>query len=106
MPELWVPGAAGPSIEDFVDRLHQQIEKFSAGPGQGAVAVEFELHDGSLVQLASISPEPGYGFLTLCPHCEEGEPEELIVPVGSIRRIRLSAREEHLRFGFSVPEKS
>ena len=30
MPELWVPGAAGPSLEDFVARLHKTIESFAA----------------------------------------------------------------------------
>ncbi len=27
--------------------------------------------------------------MTLCPHCDEGEPEELIVPLGAIREIRI-----------------
>jgi len=56
----------------------------------------------------SLSPEPGYGFLTLCPHCEEtGSPEELIVPIGSIRELRLRVAEErpHFRFGFGPAEQ-
>ena len=106
MPELWVPGAAGPSIEDFVQRLHKSVERFAGEKGEGKASVEVELVDGSLLQLVSILPEPGYGFVTLCPHCEEDEPpEELIVPVTMIRELRLTPPRDrpHFQFGFSVP---
>ena len=37
MPELWVPGAAEPSIDAFVERIHGQIERFARGlPGGDA----------------------------------------------------------------------
>jgi hypothetical protein len=58
--------------------------------------------------------EPGYGLVTLCPFPEgeegrpatsETPPEELIVPLGSIVRIRLAQEDLHEgRFGFSLPE--
>ena len=73
MPELWVPGAAGPSLEDFVVRLHKTIESFAARRGWDAAIVEVQLHDGTRFALHSIRPEPGYGFLTLCPYPEEQE---------------------------------
>jgi hypothetical protein len=60
--------------------------------------------DGALLSLESMSPEPGYGFLTLAPHPEaEGEPPyELVVPVGAIRQIAIRPREEARgRFGFA-----
>jgi len=119
MPELWVPGAAGPSLEDFVVRLHKTIESFAARRGWDAAIVEVQLHDGTRFALHSIRPEPGYGFLTLCPYPEEQErpwprdegadgecpPEEIVVPVGSIVRITLGEVESRRsRFGFSVPE--
>jgi len=119
MPELWVPGAAGPSLEDFVVRLHKAIESFAARRGWDAAIVEVQLHDGTRFALHSIRPEPGYGFLTLCPYPEEQErpwprdeeadgecpPEEIVVPVGSIVRITLGEVESRRsRFGFSVPE--
>ena len=119
MPELWVPGAAGPSLEDFVVRLHKTIESFAARRGWDAAIVEVQLHDGTRFALHSIRPEPGYGFLTLCPYPEEQErpwprdegadgecpPEEIVVPVGSIVRITLGeAESRRSRFGFSVPE--
>jgi len=107
MPELWLPGAAGPSLEDFVDRLNKSIERFAHEHAEGRAAVEVELADGALLQLVSILPEPGYGFLTLCPHTEEGEPpEEVIVPVGAIRAFHVSRSEErpHFRFGFAASD--
>jgi len=118
MPELWVPGAAGPSLEDFVARLHRAIESFAERRGWNQAAVEVQLHDGTRFHLHSIRPEPGYGFLTLCPYPDEEEkpwpksghdgpcpPEELIVPVGSIYRIMLGEMaEKRSRLGFSVPE--
>ena len=101
MPDLWVPGAAQPSLEDFVGRLHAHIDRFAQERGEGEAAVEVELRDGSTFLVLSIMPEPGYGFITLCPHREDGDPEELVVPVGAIAGIRLSRREEHPPFGFS-----
>jgi hypothetical protein len=108
MPELWVPGAEGPSMEDFVQRLHKSVERFATEKAGGQATVEIELADGSLLTLVSILPEPGYGFVTLCPHCEEHEPpEEVIVPVGAICELRLLVPKNrpHFRFGFSPPEE-
>lgn len=119
MPELWIPGAAGPSVEDFVARLHRAIEQFAAVRRLDTVSVEVQLHDGARLVVLAIRPEPGYGFVTLCPHPEEGQPpvkkgasddtctrEELIVPVGSIIRITLSEPEPQTSFGFSLPQSA
>jgi hypothetical protein len=120
MPELWVPGAPGPSLEDFVKRLHASIESFATRRGWDRATVEVELLDGTQLALHSIRPEPGYGFITLCPYPEDDErpwpkasdegecpPEEIIVPVGAIKRITLAEPDERpARFGFSVPETS
>jgi hypothetical protein len=104
VPELWVPGAAAPSLEDFVERLNKSVERFAREHAEGRAAVEVELADGALLQLVSVLPEPGYGFVTLCPHAGEGEPpEHVIVPVGAIRELRLRVAEErpHFSFGFA-----
>ena len=95
-----------PSIEDFVERVHKSIERFATTKGGGQASVEVELQDGSLIQLVSILPEPGYGFVTLCPHADEEPAEEVIVPVGAIRELRLRAptNRPHFHFGFSPPE--
>ena len=102
MPELWTPGMAGP-LDQLVERIQRRAEAFKENHKLDDVGVEVELHDGSLHRLASISPDPGFGFVTLCPHCEEGEPEELIIPLGSLVRIRISHAEPEQRLGFSVP---
>ena len=62
-----------------------------------------ELVDGSLHRLRTLSAEPGFGFVSFCPHCDEGEPEELIVPLGAVREIRLAAPGSEQTLGFSVP---
>jgi hypothetical protein len=103
---LWIPGAAGP-LEQFVDRLQRQIAEFAAVHGVDQVSVEVELLDGALVPVKEISPEPGFGFVTLCPFPDEGgEPvEHVIVPLGSVRRIALGRSEAKIaRFGFTPPK--
>jgi hypothetical protein len=106
MPELWVPGAADASLDDFVALVHKRIQAYAGEHGLASAAVEIEFVDGAAFWVERISPEPGFGFVTLRPHPDEGEPEEdVIVPVGSIRRITIAAVEEHrARFGFSLPE--
>jgi hypothetical protein len=99
VPELWVPGAAMPSIEDFVERIHRQVERFAKDLPGGEAQVEVELRDGSVHALESILPEPGFGFVTLKPHARL--PEEVVVPVSSIARFRLAPPEQHPPFGFS-----
>jgi hypothetical protein len=119
MPDLWVPGSTGPSLEDFVGRLLRQIQAFAKRSESGGAHVEVELHDGALLVLHSISAEPGYGLITLRPYpededrpwsdAEEGPlpPEEIMVPLGSIMRITLSEPEgPRSRFGFSGPAPS
>lgn len=113
MPDLWIPGAAGPSVEDFVGRVHRTIEQYATRRGIERPYVEVLLHDGTRLGVHSLRPDPGYGFLTICPFPEDGPPptanddcppEELIVPVGSIVRLRLSdAPELEPGLGFSVP---
>ena len=100
MPELWTPGAAGP-LDQLVERIHRRVEQFAAEHGLKDAAVEIELADGATVEVASLSPEPGFGLLTVRPHGEE--PEELIVPLGMIRRITIGRAEERARLGFSLP---
>ena len=54
--------------------------------------------------MAEISPEPGFGFVTLTPHGDELQ--ELVVPIGSIRQFVIGPPEPaRARFGFTLPEK-
>jgi len=104
-PDLWVPGAAEPSLGDFVKRIHRQIERYTATHPSERSHVEVELADGERLTLRSLSGEPGYGFLTLSVHSTDGETEELIVPVGSIKRISLGPADEARRPGFALPKE-
>ena len=105
MQELWIPGFAGP-YADFVARRHRQIERFAQERGLARAVVEVELRDGARFTVGAISPEPGYGFITLTPHEEEDAPAELVVPLGAIARVELHPAEERERFGFSLPDAS
>jgi hypothetical protein len=103
MPELWIPGFAGP-LDDFVNRIHRRIEGFAKEQGVEQAYVEVELADGVRYAVESLTPEPGYGFVTIRPHPAEDTPAEVILPIGSIRRIELNgAAEERRQLGFSVP---
>jgi hypothetical protein len=99
-PELWVPGAAEPSLDDFVSRVLRQIEQFTGTHSAERSHVEVELWDGERLALQSLSSEPGYGFLTLTVH----EGEQIIVPVGAMRRITLGPAEEPNKPGFALPQ--
>jgi hypothetical protein len=101
VPELWVPGAAEPSIDAFVGRVLDQVARFARDEPGGEVQVEIELRDGSVIALESILPEPGFGFVTLRPHGDRRE--EIVVPVGAIARLTLAPPEQHPPFGFSTP---
>jgi hypothetical protein len=97
--EVWTPGAPGPH-DELVRNLHGQIARM----GEGA-AVSVELADGSLFQLISISPRPGFGFVTLQPHPEDEDPMEVVVPVASIAQIRIGRPDPQLRPGFALPRE-
>jgi hypothetical protein len=99
MPELWIPGSAEPSADAFVQRLHEQIDRFAKALPGGQAQVEIELRDGSRLPLESILPEPGFGFVTLRPHSPANE--EIVIPVGAIARLSLGPPEQHPPFGFS-----
>jgi hypothetical protein len=103
MPDLWIPGTTGP-LDDLVGRIHRRIEAFASEHGLDQAMVEVELSDGALLRLSSISPEPGYGFLTLVPHADDGEPRELIVPIGAVRQLTLSRAEPTSPIGFALPD--
>ena len=103
MTELWVPGYAGPA-DDLVERIHRRIEQYAAEAGVEQAYVEIELADGVRYAVAGLTADPGFGFVTLRPHPGEDTPSVVIVPVGSIKRIELSAAaDERGRVGFSLP---
>ena len=102
MSQLWVPGMAGP-LEELIARIHRRIEAFKETYGVAEVSVSVELVDGALHRLATLSAEPGFGFVTLCPHSDDDPPVELIVPLGAIREVRIGKAEPEQQLGFSSP---
>jgi hypothetical protein len=104
-PDFWVPGAAEPSLDDFVEGVHRQIERYTGTHTAERTHVEVELAGGERLTLRSLSGEPGYGFLTLSVQRADGDPEEHIVPVGAIKRISLGPADESRRPGFALPKE-
>jgi hypothetical protein len=77
-------------------------ESFAEENGLEQVEVRVELADGSRHLLASVSAEPGFGFLSLVPHRSDGdEPRRLIIPVGMLRTIEISPPDAERPFGFA-----
>jgi hypothetical protein len=88
-----------------VGRLHRQIARFAEETGAPPI-VELELPDGALLKLDAIGPEPGYGFITIRPHPDDGDPQtEIVLPLGMFARLTLSPAEPRReRFGFTLPD--
>ena len=89
----------GATTDEFVRALHRQIEGWIAE--HGPAEVEVELRDGSVLALESVSPEPGFGFVTLTPHGDE--PMAVIVPLGAVARVTMARAEPEHALGFSPP---
>ena len=88
-----------------MERLLRTIAKFAESTGVEKPFVEVELMDTGRFVLDRIEPDPGFGMITIYVQpVEEHEPDALVIPIGSIRRIELrKAAEERVGFGFSVP---
>ena len=100
--QIWTPGAAGP-LDDLVGRMRRMVEAFAKEHGLEQAEVRVELVDGSWHVLESIEPEPGFGFLSFVPHGDAGdEPRRLIVPIGAVRLIEISAPDPARAFGFNA----
>jgi hypothetical protein len=104
MPDLWTPVAELPH-EAFVDRLHKAIASFAEAAGVEKPVVEVELADTSRFVLDRIEPEPGFGLVTLyITGARDDDPDALIVPIGSLRRIELRTAPEKAEIvGFTIP---
>ena len=92
---------AGP-LEELVKRIERKVERFKEEHGLADVEVTIELSDGAVHRLRTVSAEPGFGFVSFTPHSEDDEPQELIVPLGAVRELRLGAPGPEQAFGFAV----
>ena len=98
---VWTPGAAGP-LDEFVQRLTRMITSFASDHELDQAEVRVELVDGSRYTLATTGADPGFGFFSFVPHREAGEePRKLIVPIGAVRSIEISAQDPERPFGFT-----
>jgi hypothetical protein len=101
---VWTPGAAGP-LDEFVGRLTRMVAAFATEHELAQAEVCVELADGSRHTLAATSAEPGFGFFSFTPYREDGdEPRRLIVPIGAVRSIEISAPDPDRSFGFVSTE--
>jgi len=102
--QIWTPGMAGP-LDEFVARVTRMIAAFTQEHGLAAAEVCIELADGSRHALATATAEPGFGFFSFVPHREEGEePRHVIIPIGAVKAIEISAPDPERHFGFTAPE--
>jgi hypothetical protein len=106
VPELWTPVPHLPN-DEFVAALLKAIANFAEATGVEKPLVEVELTDTSRFLLDHIDPAPGFGMVTLyVADARDDDPDALIVPLGSVRRIELrTAPEKSEAFGFTVPPK-
>ena len=102
--QLWTPGHAGP-LDEFVNRLTHMVSVFASEHGLEQAEVCIELVDGSRFTLETATPEPGFGFFSFTPHRDErDEPKRLIVPIGAVRSIEISAPDPERSVGFVPTE--
>jgi hypothetical protein len=102
---IWTPGAAGP-LDEFVARISRMVAAFAEEHSLEQAEVRIELADGSHYLLAAATPDPGFGFFSFVPHRpEDEEPRRVIVPIGAVKTIEISAPDPEQRFGFvAAPE--
>ena len=87
-------------LDEFVARILRRVDAFKEEHALEEAQVSIELIDGSLHRLKTLSAEPGFGFVSFRPHEGDG-PEEVIVPLGAVREIRIAPPETEQPLGFA-----
>ena len=102
--QIWTPGAPGP-LDEFVARIGRMVTAFAQEHGLEQAEVRIELADGSRHVLAAATPDPGFGFFSFVPHrADDDEPRRVIVPIGAVKTIEISAPDTEQPFGFVAAE--
>ena len=71
MPELWTPGMAGP-LDQLVERIHTPRRGVQGEPRREPKSVSRSSSTTArCIGWRRSPPEPGFGFITLCPHPDE-----------------------------------
>jgi hypothetical protein len=100
--QIWTPGLAGP-LDELVARLTRMVSSFASEHNLEQAEVRIELADGSRYLLAAATPEPGFGFFSFTPHTAEGEePRRVVVPIGMVKLVEISAPDPERPFGFAA----
>ena len=95
---------AGP-LDEFVARLARMVGAFAEEHELEQAEVRIELADGSRHVLATATAEPGFGFFSFTPHPEDaGDPRRVIIPIGAVKTIEISAPDPASAFGFAFSE--
>jgi hypothetical protein len=77
------------------------VASFATEHGLETAEVRIELVDGSRHIVATTTPDPGFGFFSFAPHRQDDdEPRRVIVPIGAVRSIEISAPDPAHPFGF------
>ena len=93
---------AGP-LDEFVARLTRMVAAFVQEHGLETAEVRLELADGSRHLVASATADPGFGFFSFVPHRAAGEePRHVVVPIGAVKSIEISAPDPEQPFGFTI----
>jgi hypothetical protein len=83
------------------------VEGFTREHQLEQAEVRLELADGREYVVESVSAEPGFGFLAVVPHRDEGqEPKQVIVPIGTVKLVEISAPDPVRPLGFRVDDAS
>lgn len=95
---------AGP-LDEFVARVTRMVAAFTEENGLDQAEVCIELADGSRHLLVTTTAEPGFGFFSFTPHREDGDlPKRVVVPIGAVRSIEISAPDPERPFGFTATD--
>ena len=93
---------AGP-LDEFVARITRMVAEFAQEHELEQAELRIELADGSHYLVATTAADPGFGFFSLTPHPLDGEePRRVIVPIGAVKAIEISAPDLERRVGFGV----
>ena len=104
MSAIWTPGMAGP-LDEFIARVTRMVSTFSDEQHLDQAQVELELADGSRHLIATMTAEPGFGFFSFTPHVDDGDqPRRVVVPIGAVKTIEISAPDPERPFGFTEIE--
>ena len=95
---------AGP-LDEFVARITRMMAEFAQEHGLEQAELRIELADGSRYLVATTAADPGFGFFSITTHRIEGEePRRVIVPIGAVKAIEISAPNVERPFGFNGAE--